>query len=459
MEVVILAAGKGTRMQSDTPKVMHEVGGQPMLAHVLSTARALRASRIHVVIGHGAERIKQAFDGGNTGPELIWALQAEQLGTGHAVQQAIPAVDTSASANPVLVLFGDVPLVTIDTLKSVISHCSENSLSLLTVNAANPKGLGRILRDKKGDILGIVEERDATAEQKRITEVNSGIMAIPANRLGGWLDALRSDNEQNEYYLTDIVALARKDGCNVRSSIAKSEMEVMGVNNKSQLAQVERYFQMTQVEQYLLAGLTLRDPSRFDVRGEFQFGADCTVDCNVILEGRVTLGNGVSIGANCIIKNARIGDGATIQPGTIIEDAEIGEHASVGPMARIRPGSVLGAECKIGNFVETKNAKIGKGSKASHLAYLGDVEIGEGCNIGAGTIVCNYDGINKHKTRLGNNVFVGSNSVLVAPLDLADNAFVAAGSAINTDVPPDNLAVGRAKQRNIAGWKRPVKKR
>lgn len=458
MEVIILAAGKGTRMQSETPKVMHEIGGKPMLAHVLATAGMLGAHKTHVVIGHGAELIKQAFSNSSTGVEPIWVMQSEQLGTGHAVQQAVKGVDTNTTANPVLVLFGDVPLVSISTLESVIANCSDDSLSLLTVNAANPQGLGRILRDGDGNILSIVEERDATTEQKQITEVNSGIMAIPATRLAGWLDALRSDNEQNEYYLTDIVALAREDGCTIKSSIAKSEMEVMGVNNKLQLAQLERHYQMSQIEQFLLAGLTLRDPSRIDVRGEFQFGSDCIIDCNVILEGAVFLGTGVSIGANCIIKNARIGDGANILPGTIIEDSEVGENASVGPMARIRPGTILGAESKIGNFVETKNAKIGKGSKASHLAYLGDVEIGEDCNIGAGTIVCNYDGINKHKTRLGNNVFVGSNSVLVAPVVLADNAFIAAGSAINTDVPSDNLAVGRARQRNIAGWKRPVKK-
>ncbi len=458
MEVVILAAGKGTRMQSDTPKVMHEVGGQPMLAHVLSTARALQANRIHVVIGHGAERIKQAFDGGNTGPELVWALQAEQLGTGHAVQQAIPAVDTSASANPVLVLFGDVPLVTIDeTLARMAAARSVHDVVILGFHAADPARYGRLVMD--GDALTrIVEFKDADATERAITFCNSGVVMARTATLFELIAGVGCDNAQGEYYLTDIVEIARQKGLSA-TAIACDEAETLGINSRAdQLAQVERYFQMTQVEQYLLAGLTLRDPSRFDVRGEFQFGADCTVDCNVILEGRVSLGNGVSIGANCIIKNARIGDGANIQPGTIIEDAEIGEHASVGPMARIRPGSVLGAECKIGNFVETKNAKIGKGSKASHLAYLGDVEIGEGCNIGAGTIVCNYDGINKHKTRLGNNVFVGSNSVLVAPLDLADNAFVAAGSAINTDVPPDNLAVGRAKQRNIAGWKRPVKK-
>lgn len=458
MEVVILAAGKGTRMQSETPKVMHEIGGKPMLAHVLTTASMLKAQKTHVVIGHGAELIKQAFSNTETGVEPIWVLQSEQLGTGHAVQQAVTGVDTNATANPVLVLFGDVPLVSISTLESVISKCNDDSLSLLTVKAANPQGLGRILRDGDGNILGIVEERDASAEQKQITEVNSGIMAIPAIRLIGWLDSLRRNNDQNEYYLTDIVALARKDGCEIKSSIAKSEMEVMGVNNKSQLAQVERYFQMSKIEEFLLAGLTVRDPSRIDIRGDLQFGSDCVLDCNVILEGRVSLGSGVSIGANCIIKNAIIGNGASILPGTLIEDAQVGENASVGPMARIRPGSILGAECKIGNFVEIKNATIGKGSKANHLAYLGDVEMGEGCNIGAGTIVCNYDGVNKHKTKLGNNVFVGSNSVLVAPLNLADNSFVAAGSAINTDVPPDTLAVGRAKQRNISGWKRPVKK-
>lgn len=454
MEVVILAAGKGTRMHSETPKVMHEVGGKPMLSHVLRAAQNLGAEKIHVVVGYGADEIKRAF----SDQPINWVTQTEQLGTGHAVQQALPDLETGNASNPVLVLFGDVPLTRIETLSAVVADCNDDSLSLLSFETGNPGGLGRIVRAGNGAVISIVEERDASAEQKRITEVNSGIIAIPATRIQDWLNALRSDNDQKEYYLTDIVAMAKQDGCNVECTIAQDEMEVLGINNKMQLALVERHYQMSKAEEYMQAGLTLRDPSRFDIRGDLQFGKDCVIDSNVVLEGSISLGSNVSIGANCVIKDANIADGANILPGTIIEGAIIGENASVGPMARIRPGSELGAETKIGNFVETKNARIGKGSKASHLAYLGDVELGEECNIGAGTIVCNYDGVNKHKTVLGNKVFVGSNSVLVAPVELADNAFVAAGSSINTDVPRDSLAVGRAKQKNISGWKRPTKK-
>ncbi len=454
MEVVILAAGKGTRMHSEIPKVMHEVGGKPMLGHVLSAAQYLGADKIHVVVGHGADEIKRAF----SDQPINWVNQTEQLGTGHAVQQALPDLETGNASNPVLVLFGDVPLTRIETLSAVVAGCNDDTLSMLSFKTGNPDGLGRIVRADNGAVISIVEERDASAEQKRITEVNSGIIAIPATRIQDWLNALRSNNDQQEYYLTDIVAMAKKDGCNVVCTIAQDEMEVMGINNKMQLALVERHYQMSKAEEYMQAGLTLRDPSRFDIRGELQFGKDCVIDSNVVLEGNISLGSNVAIGANCVIKDANIADGVNILPGTVIEGAVIGENASVGPMARIRPGSELGAETKIGNFVETKNARIGKGSKASHLAYLGDVELGEECNIGAGTIVCNYDGVNKHKTVLGNKVFVGSNSVLVAPVELADNAFVAAGSSINTDVPQDSLAVGRAKQKNISGWKRPTKK-
>lgn len=454
MEVVILAAGKGTRMHSETPKVMHEIGGKPMLGHVLNAAQKLGASKVHVVVGHGADEIRQAF----SNQPINWVSQTEQLGTGHAVQQALSDIDVAASSNPVLVLFGDVPLISIETLKAVVDGCHDDSLSLLSFETEKPDGLGRIVRADNGEVVSIIEERDASAEQKRINEVNSGIMAIPATRLQGWLNALRSDNDQQEFYLTDVVAMAKQEDRTVVCTVADDETEVMGINNKIQLALVERHYQMSRAEEYMQAGLTLRDPSRFDIRGELKFGKDCVIDVNVVLEGTIELGTGVSIGANCTIKDAKIADGTSILPGTNIEGATIGENASVGPMARIRPGSELGAETKIGNFVETKNARIGKGSKASHLAYLGDVELGEECNIGAGTIVCNYDGVNKHRTIIGNKVFVGSNSVLVAPVELADNAFVAAGSSINTDVPQDSLAVGRAKQRNIAGWKRPTKK-
>lgn len=457
MEIVVLAAGKGTRMYSDSPKVMHSIGGKPMLEHVIDCALDLNPQKVHIVVGFGAESVRQALGSHAKAALFNWVEQLEQLGTGHAVSQAIDDIDTDAAANPVLVLFGDVPMITPETLKEVVSCCTDDSLSLLTFNANNPSGFGRILRQDDGDVMAIVEERDASEEQRKINEVNSGIMAIPASRLADWLDALENNNDQKEYYLTDIVAVAVAEGRKVVATTLADEMEVMGVNNKNQLALLERHYQMKKAEQLMSAGVTLRDPARLDIRGEVVCGKDVEIDSNVVLEGKVSIGDNSSIGVNCVIKDARIGANVKILPGTQIEGAEVGDNASVGPMARLRPGTVLGESTKIGNFVETKNAIVGNGSKASHLAYLGDVELGENCNIGAGTIVCNYDGVNKHKTTLGNNVFVGSNSVLVAPVVLEDNAFVAAGSAINSTVPADSLAVGRSKQRNIAGWKRPVK--
>lgn len=444
-------------MNSALPKVMHTIGGKPMLGHVVNTASRLAPKSIHIVIGFGADLVQSAFSDHPSGDAIQWAVQAEQLGTGHAVKQTLPNIELSAADNPILVLFGDVPLIRERTLEKVVDACTDNSVSLLTVNTNQPEGLGRIIRNDKGEVIAIIEERDATAEQKQITEVNSGIMAIPAIRLQKWLGELQDNNDQQEFYLTDIVALAVKDSCKVTATSIADEMEVMGVNDKSQLAQLERHFQMTTAEQLLNEGVTIRDPARLDIRGDVSCGKDTEIDCNVILEGTVSIGSNVSIGANVIIKDSTIADGVKVLPGTLIEESTVGKNASVGPMARIRPGTELGEETKIGNFVETKNAKVGNGSKASHLAYLGDVELGENCNIGAGTIVCNYDGVNKHKTKLGNNVFVGSNSVLVAPVELEDNAFVAAGSAVNTTVPKDSLAVGRAKQRNISGWKRPKK--
>ena len=457
MEVVILAAGKGTRMNSALPKVMHTIGGKPMLGHVIDTASRLAPKSIHIVIGFEADLVQSAFSDHPSGDAIQWAMQAEQLGTGHAVEQTLPNINLSAVDNPVLVLFGDVPLIRELTLKKVLEACTDDSVSLLTVNTNQPEGLGRIIRNDKDEVIAIIEERDATAEQKQIAEVNSGIMAIPAKKLEGWLNSLKNKNEQKEYYLTDIVSTAVSEGLEVIAITTNDEMEVMGINDKTQLAIIERHYQMTKTEELLNAGVTVRDPSRLDIRGEVSCGSDTEIDCNVILEGTVNIGNNVTIGANVIIRNSTIADGVKILPGTQIEDSSVGKNSTVGPMARLRPGTELGEDTKIGNFVETKNAKVGNGSKASHLAYLGDVELGTNCNIGAGTIVCNYDGVNKHKTKIGNNVFVGSNSVLVAPVTLEDDAFVAAGSAVNTSVPENNLAVGRAKQRNIAGWKRPSK--
>ena len=457
MEVVILAAGKGTRMNSSSPKVLHEIGGRPMLSHVISTALELKPNKIHIVVGFGAEQVSTKIEDEFPDVPVNWVTQSEQLGTGHALQQALPDINTDSDDNPVLVLFGDVPFIREETLSAMLLESQAPQLSLLTFEASPPTGFGRIIRDSDGSVTAIVEERDASAAQKLIGEVNSGIMAIPAQALPSWLHSLGNNNDQGEYYLTDIIALAHSEGVKIRALMAQDELEVMGVNDKVQLALLERHLQKSIANDLMKAGVTLRDPARIDVRGTLRCGQDVVVDVNAVFEGEVSLGDGVSIGPNCVIKNASIAAGSAILAGTNIEDAEIGPQASIGPLARLRPGTRLGANTKIGNFVETKNAIMGEGSKANHLAYLGDVEMGSGCNIGAGTIVCNYDGVNKHKTKLGDNVFIGSNSVLIAPVKLADNAFVAAGSAVTRDVPSDSLAVARGKQRVIAGWKRPSK--
>lgn len=454
MEVVILAAGKGTRMHSRLPKVLHQIGGAPMLDHVLSRATELSPRKIHVVIGFGADTIRSQFDGA----PCSWVYQAEQLGTGHAVQQALPDIDCDDPDNQVLVLFGDVPLIATETLGALVAQAGPDRMALLTVVTRTPDGFGRIIRNDSAAVQAIVEHKDATAEQRLINEVNTGIMVIPAARLKTWLGQLQNNNKQQEYYLTDIVALARESGCEIHAVQADSEMEVMGVNDKAQLALLERHYQALIADQMLAAGVTLRDPARIDVRGELRCGSDVEIDINTVFAGQVMLGNNVRIEANCVIRDAAIGDNSVVLAGSQIDGAEIGADVSIGPMARIRPGTVLGDGVKIGNFVETKKARLGAGSKANHLAYLGDTELGTGCNIGAGTIFCNYDGVNKHRTTIGDDVFVGSNSVLVAPVNLGDSAFVAAGSAINCDVPADHLAVGRSKQRNISGWKQPGKK-
>tara|TARA_B110000444_G_scaffold259501_1_gene303408 strand:+ start:478 stop:1854 length:1377 start_codon:yes stop_codon:yes gene_type:complete len=456
LDIVILAAGKGTRMNSNIPKVLHRLGGDSMLGHVLSAAGELSSNSIHIVVGYGADQIKDEL---SAREDLHWALQEQQLGTGHAVMQAMPKIDTKNAENRVLVLYGDVPLTNASTLRDLVQGGDGNTLSILTLVTDQPAGLGRIVRDSSGAITAIVEEKDASEEQKQIKEINTGIMAIPAAKLSSWLDSLGNDNAQGEYYLTDVVAMAAADeDCRISAMVIHDVNEVQGVNDKAQLAGLERQFQMNKAEQLLEAGVLLRDPARIDIRGDIETGSDVEIDINAIFEGNVSLGNGVKVGANVVIKDSTIADNVTILSGTNIDGAEIGKGAIVGPYARLRPGTVLKENTKIGNFVETKNAVIGKGSKANHLAYIGDAELGENVNIGAGAIFCNYDGANKHKTVLGNNVFVGSNSVLVAPLIIADNTFVAAGSTVNSDVPADSLAVARAKQRNIPGWKRPTKK-
>jgi len=469
LDVVILAAGKGTRMNSNLPKVMHKIAGKPMIEHVVDCASSLGTEHIHLVVGHGADVIKRHFLGddshegyvsyeGLKGSELSFVSQDNQLGTGHAVQQAMPNIPARSVEDRVLVLYGDVPLVSKDTLQELIDTSATAPLGVLTLFTQNPEGLGRIIRDDSHQLRAIVEERDASEEQKGINEVNSGILVSSAIELKDWLSRLSNDNAQGEYYLTDIIAMAVADGHVVESLTTGDEYEVQGVNDKLQLCMLERHFQMIQAQALLATGVTVMDPTRVDIRGDISYGRDLTIDVNVVLEGQIKLGNNVSIGANCLIKDATLGDDVTLLPGTIIDGAVIGNAATIGPYARLRPGTVLADSVKIGNFVETKKTVMGNGSKANHLAYIGDATIGADVNIGAGTIFCNYDGVNKHTTTLGDNVFVGSNSVLVAPVELENGVFVAAGSVINRAVPSDNLAVGRAKQRNVTGWKRPAKK-
>ena len=457
MEAVILAAGRGTRMHSQLPKVLHTVGNKPMLIHVINSAESAGAKKIHVVVGNDGERIKEQVRRFPIQNEVSWILQREQLGTAHAVQQAVPHFESKAEGDHILVLYGDVPLIKPDTLVQLLSNTKTGSIGILTLLTENNRGLGRILRDESNKIMGIVEEKDASDLQKEIKEVNSGIMALPADRLGSWLGKIENNNQQSEYYLTDIIKLAASEKVAISSVVISNEIEAQGVNDKSQLALLERHFQMTKCKELLDKGVIIKDPSRVDIRGELSCGQDVEIDFNTLFEGDVTLGNNVKIGPNAIIKDSSIGDDTQILPGTIIEGSTIGEETILGPNARIRPGTILGNKVKVGNFVETKKAILGEGTKANHLAYIGDAEIGKNCNIGAGTIFCNYDGANKHKTLLGDNVFIGSNSVLVAPVKLEDDSFVAAGSAVNTNIPKGNLAVGRTKQRNISGWKRPSK--
>ncbi|KFX70911.1 bifunctional N-acetylglucosamine-1-phosphate uridyltransferase/glucosamine-1-phosphate acetyltransferase [Pseudomonas taeanensis MS-3] len=449
LDIVILAAGQGTRMRSALPKVLHPVAGKSMLGHVIDTARTLQPQGIHVVIGHGAEQVRERL----AADDLNFVLQTEQLGTGHAVAQALPAL----SAERVLILYGDVPLMEQGTLQRLLEKVGDEQLGLLTVDLNDPTGYGRILRDKTGKVLAIVEQKDATPEQRQICEGNTGILAVPGKRLGDWLGRLSNSNAQGEYYLTDVIAMAVADGLVVATEQPLDAMEVQGANDRIQLAELERHYQQRAARQLMAQGVTLRDPARFDLRGEVTVGRDVLIDINVILEGRVVIEDGVHIGPNCVISNSTLRQGAVVKANSHLEGAEVGEGADCGPFARLRPGAVLGAKAHVGNFVELKNAVLGEGAKAGHLSYLGDAEIGARTNIGAGTITCNYDGANKFKTVLGEDVFIGSNSALVAPLILGDGVTTGAGSVITSDVPADTLAVGRAKQRNIEGWKRPVK--
>ena len=449
LEIVILAAGQGTRMRSALPKVLHPVAGKPMLGHVIDTARALQPQRIHVVIGHGAEAVRERL----AADDLNFVLQEQQLGTGHAVAQALPFIQ----AEQVLVLYGDVPLIEAPTLQRLLTHAGPGQLALLTVLLDDPTGYGRIIRDADGRVTAIVEQKDASVEQRAIREGNTGILAMPGVRMADWMGRLSSDNAQGEYYLTDVIAMAVADGLTVATAQPEDAMEVQGANDRLQLSQLERHYQLRAARRLMAQGVTLLDPARFDLRGEVTVGRDVLIDVNVILEGRVVIEDAVEIGPNCVIRNSTLRRGAVVKANSHLEGAELGEGADCGPFARLRPGSVLGARAHVGNFVELKNAVLGEGAKAGHLAYLGDAEIGATSNIGAGTITCNYDGANKHRTTIGVDAFIGTNNSLVAPVTIGDGATTAAGSVITSEVPPAALAVGRARQRNIDGWQRPEK--
>ena len=451
VDVVILAAGKGTRMKSRLPKVLHPLAGKPLLGHVLDNASRLADSCINVVIGHGADDVQARF----CDRDLQWIRQQEQLGTGHAVLQAAPYFRKGAK---VLVLYGDVPLIATHTLQQLLANAGKGQLALLTVTLDEPTGYGRILRDAEGNVVGIVEEKDAVAEQKTIREVNTGVLAAMAEDLRTWLSRLGNNNSQKEYYLTDVVAMARKEGVAIVTQQPASPFETEGVNSRSQLHGLERHYQRTLAETLMAEGVTLADANRFDCRGTLHCGEDCFIDINVVFEGQVRLGRDVSIGPNCLIKDATIGDGVTIKAHTVIEGpVTIESGADVGPFARLRPGTVLRTGARIGNFVETKKSDIGPGSKVNHLSYIGDTTVGTHANIGAGTITCNYDGVNKFKTTIGDSAFIGSNSSLVAPVNIGASATVGAGSTITRDVANGELAVARGRQKNIEGWQRPSK--
>jgi bifunctional UDP-N-acetylglucosamine pyrophosphorylase/glucosamine-1-phosphate N-acetyltransferase len=451
LSIIILAAGQGTRMYSDKPKVLHTLAGRPLLKHVYQTAAALSHREIHIVYGHGGEQVPEAFQEFQTS----WVEQKEQLGTGHAVQQVfanLPDVDD------VLILYGDVPLITGETLKILVEASSDSGFSLLTTHLDNPRGYGRIIRDENEKIIAIVEEKDATEQQRSICEVNTGFMVVKGKNLKQWVNALKNENKQNEYYLTDIVELAVKAGIEVTPVLAESAIEVQGINTRSQLAEAERYYQLVQAHHLMHNGVGIIDPARFDLRGELEIGRDNEIDINVVIEGRVKLGNNVTIGANCYIKDTIIADDVHVLPNTMIDNAVIGKGCRIGPFARIRPDTTLDEDVHVGNFVELKKTDVGKGSKVNHLTYLGDSHVGTGTNIGAGTITCNYDGANKHQTIIGNDVFVGSDVQLIAPVKVENGATIAAGTTVTKDVAENTLAISRSDQKSITKWKRPEKK-
>jgi bifunctional UDP-N-acetylglucosamine pyrophosphorylase/glucosamine-1-phosphate N-acetyltransferase len=459
LSIVIMAAGKGTRMKSARPKVLHKLAGRPMLSHVIATTSGLQAAQQVLIVGHGAELVEATMKAAFADAPLRFVRQEPQLGTGHAVQQAVPVLPDEGTT---LILNGDTPLIQASTAQALVDACAGSKLALLTINLADPTGYGRIVRDASGEqVLAIVEHKDASPAQRAIKEVYTGMMAAPTAQLKRWLARLNNNNAQGEYYLTDVVAMAQADGVPVVAAQPRDEVEVLGVNSPLQLAELERRHQLAQATRLMEAGVRLADPARFDLRGTLQCGSDVDIDVNCIFEGAVTLGDGVQVGANCVIRNAEIGRGVVIHPFTHIDgDAlgvSVGEGALIGPFARLRPGAKLGAEVHIGNFVEVKNSTLAKGAKANHLAYLGDADVGERVNYGAGSITANFDGVNKHRTVIGNDVQVGSNCVLVAPITVGNGATVGAGSTLGKDAPEGQLTVARAKQVSLAGWQRPQK--
>ncbi len=451
MNVVILAAGMGKRMQSDLPKVLHALAGKPLLSHVIDTARQLSPSRCCVVYGHGGDKVPTQL----AADDLQFVLQEPQLGTGHAVVQAVSKLNEE---QPTLVLYGDVPLTTVATLRTLTEKAGNDKLAILTIAMDDPTGYGRIVREQN-KIVRIVEQKDATDLERQIREVNTGILVAPTRQLKDWLSRLSNHNAQGEYYLTDIIALAVNDNVIIESAQPSHAWETLGVNSKVQLAELERIHQLNLAHQLLEQGVTLADPARIDIRGELHCARDVSIDIGCVFEGQVHIGQGVSIGAYCVIKNSRIADNANIKPFTHIDEARVGSDSQIGPYARLRPGTTLGSDVHVGNFVEIKNSEFGAHSKANHLAYVGDTTVGSRVNIGAGTITCNYDGANKHRTVIEDDAFIGSDTQLVAPVTVGKGATIGAGTTLTKDAPPDSLTVSRARQTTIAGWQRPVKQK
>ena len=452
LSIVILAAGQGKRMKSNLPKVLQPLAGESLLSHVLATARALQPDSIHVVYGHGGEQVRAAFAAHS---ELQWALQAEQLGTGHALAQALLSID---DAQTVLVLYGDVPLTRPETLQPLLTAAQAGSVGLLSVKLVDPTGYGRIVRDNRGQVVRIVEHKDANTKERLIDEANTGLLAANAGQLRHWLAQLKNDNAQGEYYLTDIITMAVRDGVKVEAVLAPNEAEVLGVNDKVQLAEVEALLRRRRAQELMLQGATLADPARIDIRGTVTVGRDVFIDVNVVLVGNVRIDDGVCVGANCYIKDSHIGSGAELFPNCVLDQAVVGPQCNIGPFARLRPQAELADHVHIGNFVEVKKSRIGSGSKANHLTYIGDATVGSKVNLGAGTITVNYDGANKWPTEIGDNTFIGSGTLLVAPIKVGAGANTGAGSTITKDAPEGKLTLARARQVTLEGWRRPTKK-